>query len=110
MGGPRVCKEPVEESLHKFPCVRPFFEQAGWMEYIRKLHGYDDDIALECSIHYREGIPKVAGTVVHVIEEVIVEVTGLPQTKEQWFSPQKLQLDIFHKFLEAGEHIQKIST
>jgi hypothetical protein len=50
------------------------------MEYLNRLRGYDDNVALKFSINFREIRTEVAGTMVQVTEEVIVEVIGLPHT------------------------------
>lgn len=94
MGGLIVHREPGEALLNEFPHVRPLFEQDDSVEYIQSLQGYDDDIGLEFSMHYREVRSEVAGIVVHTIEEEIVEVTQLPQMGEQWFAPRKSKLDV----------------
>jgi len=55
------------------------------MEYLHKLQGYDDDVALEFSINFREIKTEVIGTMVPMTEEKIVEVIGLTHTGEHWY-------------------------
>ena len=103
MGGARTCRESFEEFLDAFPPIKQLFEQAGWIDYIRRFQGHDNDIALEFVMFYREGRSEVAGVVVHATEEAIAEVSRLLQTGEKWFAPQKPQPDIVRNFLEVGE-------
>ena len=105
MGGARVHHESVEELLDAYPPIKKMFEQAGWIDYIRRFQGHDNDIALEFSMHYREGRSEVAGTVVHATEEAISEVSGLLQTGEKWFAPRKPQPDVVRNLLEASEQL-----
>ena len=77
MGGPRIRHESSEEFLDAFPPVKQLFEQAGWIDYIRRFQGHDNFIALEFSMHYWEGRSEVAGIVVLATEEAIAEVSGL---------------------------------
>ena len=46
MGGARVRHESAEELLDAYPPVKQIFEQASWIDYIRRFQGHDNDIAL----------------------------------------------------------------
>jgi hypothetical protein len=47
MGGSLNHREPIEMLLlEEYKNIRGIFLQGGWMEYLHKLQGYDDDVAL----------------------------------------------------------------
>jgi hypothetical protein len=79
MGGSLNHRESRETLLlEAYKNIGAIFQQGGWMEYLTKLHEYDDDVALEFTINFREIGTKVAGVVVQVTEDVIAKVTRLP--------------------------------
>jgi hypothetical protein len=56
------------------------------MEYVLRLHGYNDEIVLEFILNYIVERSIVARTHVEVTEETMAEVTGLPHIGERWYS------------------------
>jgi hypothetical protein len=80
------------------------------MDYVLRLQGYDEDIALEFFLNYRAEYSIVLGTHVGVTEETMVEVTGLPQIREWWYNKRTSQLDVLRKFLEPREDLVNKGT
>jgi hypothetical protein len=65
MGGSLNHREPIEMLLlEAYENIRGIFLQGGWMEYLHRLQGYDDNVALEFSINFREIRTEVVGTMV----------------------------------------------
>lgn len=81
------------------------FENAGWDVYFGRLKGWNEEIAMEFALNLEEGVSRVRGVEIPVIEKTIAEVSGLPQVKECWFSRRTPLLELLEAFLQAGEII-----
>lgn len=55
------------------------------MEYVHRLKGYNDELSLEFSLNFRANRSMVAWIVMEEIEEIMVEVTRIPQEEEPWY-------------------------
>jgi hypothetical protein len=85
MGGSLICKDLSEPMLLEvYGKINQILGQDGWMEYVLRLHGYNDEIALEFSLNYRVEHSIISVTHVEVTEETVEEITRLPQTGERW--------------------------
>jgi hypothetical protein len=85
MGGSLICKELTEPRLLEiYDKISQILGQAGWMEYVLRLHGYNDEIALIFSLNYRVEHSIVSVTHVEVIEGIVEEVTRLTQIGKGW--------------------------
>jgi hypothetical protein len=70
------------------------FQQAGWIDYVQKLQGYDDGISLQFTINIRGEKTIVADIQVEVTEEAVAEATGLPKIGERWYIRQLHSQDV----------------
>jgi hypothetical protein len=62
MGGSLIHREPTEPLLLEvYDNIRQILEQVGWMEYMLCLQGYDDEVALEFTLNYRDEHSMVVG-------------------------------------------------
>jgi hypothetical protein len=80
------------------------------MEYVQRLQGYDDEVAMEFSLNFRAEHSMVVGAQVEVTEETLAKVIGLPRTRREMVHKKNLQPKILRKFLEAGEALVKKGT
>jgi hypothetical protein len=69
MGGPVVCKEPATTALLKhYPAAYQIFDQAGWLNYFRRLRGYNEPQVLQFARNLQEDHSVVAGVRISVTE------------------------------------------
>jgi len=80
------------------------------MDYVLRLHGYNGKIVLELTMNYRDEHSTLVGAHIEVIEEKLVEVTGLPRTGEWWYTRRTSQPRFLRKFLETGESLVNKGT
>ena len=79
MGGAVIRKEPATTALlEHYPAAYQIFEQAGWLNYFRRLQGYNERQVLQFARNLQENHSVVAGIRISVIEQDISEVLGLP--------------------------------
>ena len=80
MGGLAVWHEPENiVSIRNNTEVWQVFFDVGWDIYFDRLQGFDGGITMEFALNLEENHSRVRGLEVPVIEEVIVEVSGLRQ-------------------------------
>ena len=80
MGGAIVRKEPATTALlEHYPVAYQIFEQAGWLNYFRRLQWYIEQQVLQFAQNLQEDHSVVAGVRISVTEEDIAEVSGLPK-------------------------------
>jgi hypothetical protein len=75
------------------------FENAGWNVYLDRLKGSNKEIATKFALNLREGSSRVCGIEIPVTEEAIVEVSGLPQNGQRWFSRRSILPEFPESFL-----------
>jgi hypothetical protein len=80
------------------------------MEYVQHFQGYDNEVSLEFTLNFGVEQSMVVGTLVEVIEETVVEVTGFPRIGERWYSRRTSKPEILQQFLELGEALVKKGT
>ena len=61
------------------------FEVAGWTEYFQRLSGFRTETTLQFSLNLTDTHSEVRGLRIEVIEEIVAEVTGIPQVVRTWF-------------------------
>jgi hypothetical protein len=111
MGGSLNHREPIETLLlEAYENIGEIFQQGGWLEYLNRLQGYDDNVALEFAINFREIRTEVVVVVMQVTENVIAKVIGLPQMGERWYCRRRPKPKILEQFLELGGALVKKGT
>ena len=60
------------------------FQQWGWLAYCLSLKQFDEEIVLQFHNMLQDGYANFKGIRIEFIEQVVVEVTGLPIDGEQW--------------------------
>jgi hypothetical protein len=61
MRGSLNCREPTKTLLlEAYDNIREIFQQGRWMEYLNRIRGYVDNVALKFAINYKEIRIKVA--------------------------------------------------
>ena len=54
------------------------FRRRGWLDYYLSLKGFDEEISLQFLSTLNDGFAMVKGLKIEFIDDVVVEVTGLP--------------------------------
>lgn len=73
MGANDIRNEPGSIALLEFhPEAYQIFQQAGWVDYLRRLQGFDSQQVLEFTRNLEEGYSTLQGVRIPVIEEDIV--------------------------------------
>jgi hypothetical protein len=104
MGGPVVRKEPATTTLlEHYPAAYQIFEQAGWLQYFRRLQGYNESQTLQFARNLQDNHSIVAGVRISVTEEDIAAVSGLPMDGTRQFSRKHVIGDVQQSFFLAGE-------
>ena len=73
------------EALRRNADCFSIFEAAGWTEYFQRLNNFDTETALQFSLNLTKPHSKVIGLHIEVTEEIVVEVTSLPQVGRTYF-------------------------
>jgi hypothetical protein len=106
MGGAVVRKEPATTALlEHYPAAYQIFEQAGWLNYFRRLQGYNEWQVLQFTRNLQENHSVVAGIRISVTEQDISAVSGLPIDGTRQFSRKHIIGDVQQSFFLAGERI-----
>jgi hypothetical protein len=104
MGGPVVRKEPATTALlEHYPQAYQIFEQAGWLQYFRRLQGYNESQTLQFARNLQDNHSVVAGVRISVTEQDISAVSGLPMDGTRQFSRKHIIGDVQQSFFLAGE-------
>jgi hypothetical protein len=79
MGGELVHHEPSNVyMLRHNPEALEVFRATGWLQYFKKLQGYNNFVALDFAMNLEGDRSVVRGVPVDFSEQAITEVTGLP--------------------------------
>jgi hypothetical protein len=104
MGGPVVRKEPATTALlEHYPAAYRIFEQAGWLQYFRRLQGCNESQTLQFARNLQDNHSIVAGVRISVTEEDIASVSGLPMDGTRQFICKHIIGDVQQSFFLAGE-------
>ena len=72
MGGDFIHKEPATTALLKhYPAAYQIFEQAGWLNYFRRLQGYNESQVLQFARNLQENHYVIAGIQISMTEQAI---------------------------------------
>ena len=73
--------EPTNmQELCKNTEVFSIFAAAGWTEFFQRLSGFHRETVLQFALNLTETHSKVRGLHIEVTEEIVAEVTSLPQS------------------------------
>ena len=85
MGGDPQRHEPADHRvLLSDANTCNLFQQRGWLDYYLSLKKFDEEISLQFHNSLQEGYATIKGFRIEFIEQVVVEVTGLPTAGERW--------------------------
>ena len=79
MGGDLQRHELVDHTilLNDVPTCE-MFRRRGWLDYCLSLKGFNEEVDLQFMTTLKDGVVEVKGLKVEFIEDVVVEVIGLP--------------------------------
>lgn len=107
MGGPAIQYEPGSIALLELHQeVYQIFQRADWVEYFRRLQGFDPQQVLEFACNLWDGYSTIQGVRIPVSEDDIAQVLGLPATGTRWFSCKHIILNAQQEFLLPGERVK----
>ncbi|KAH9293118.1 hypothetical protein KI387_041679, partial [Taxus chinensis] len=106
MGGTIVHREPIDVTpLRNNPHCWDIFEWAGWKNYFQLLTKYSNERAEQFASTFDRQQAMVAGISFPVIEDLIGQVTGLPQNGENWEEKPNAQ-QIRQQFFQGEQYSQ----
>jgi hypothetical protein len=105
MGGQSVCREPT--LLQVTDQAREILHCLGWTKYFNRLQGYDTNITLTFFQNLQGGVSMVRDIQILVTEEIIAEVTGLPNEGIQWTGKYTTLKEVMESFVEPREELDK---
>jgi hypothetical protein len=107
MGGSVIRNEPATTALlEHYPAAYQIFQQAGWLNYFRRLQGYNEQQVLQFARNLQEDHSVVEGVRISVTEEDIAEVSGLPTDDTRKFSRKHIIGNVQQNFFLPGERIE----
>jgi hypothetical protein len=107
MGGSIVRNEPATMALlEHYPAAYEIFQQAGWLNYFRRLQGYNEQQVLQFTRNLQEDYSVIEGVRISVTEEDIAEVSGLPMNENRTFSRKHIIGTVQQNFFLPEERIQ----
>jgi hypothetical protein len=107
MGGSIIHYEPTTTALLELYLeAYQIFLQAGWLSYFQRLQGFDQQQVLQFAQNLQEDHSIIQGVRILVIEEDIVQVSGLPTNGIHMFSRKHIILNAQQDFLLPGEQIE----
>jgi hypothetical protein len=87
--------------------AREILHHLGWTKYFNRLQGYDINITLAFFQNLQRGVSVIRDIQIPVTEEIIVEVTGLPNEGTQWTGKYTTLKEVVESFAEPGEELDK---
>jgi hypothetical protein len=106
MGGSAIRNEPATTALlEQYPVAYQIFEQAGWLNYFRRLQWYNEQQVLQFALNLQEDHSVVNGVRISVTEEDIAAVSGLPTDGARIFSRKHIIRDAQQNFFLPEEQI-----
>jgi hypothetical protein len=106
MGGSAIRNEPATTTLlERYPAAYQIFEQAGWLNYFRRLQWYNEQQVLQFALNLQEDHSVVNGVRISVTEEDIAEVSGLPTDGTRIFSRKHIIRGAQQNFFLPEERI-----
>jgi len=105
MGGRSVHQEPT--LIQVIEQARTILHHLGWTYYFNWLQGYDMNTMLELFQNLQGGVSVVRDIPIMVTEEIVAEVTCLPNTCIQWIGKYTTLKETLESFVDPGEELDK---
>jgi hypothetical protein len=106
MGGSAIRNEPATTALlEQYPVAYQIFEQAGWLNYFRRLQWYNEQQVLQFALNLQEDHSVVNRVRISVTEEDIAAVSGLPTDGARIFSRKHIIRGAQQNFFLPEEQI-----
>ena len=84
MRGLLIRSQPMDPLLlEAYDNIRHILNQVGWMEYIQRLQGYDNEVVSGFNLNFKAKQYMVVGTLVEVTKETVAQVASLPKIGER---------------------------
>jgi hypothetical protein len=93
--------------LQQNPEALEVFRSTGWLQYFKKLQGYNNYVALDFAMNLEGDRSMVKGVPIDFSEKAIVEVIGLPRRGTRWFGMRKRVMQTKQLFARAVEMMQQ---
>jgi len=103
MGGREIQSEPpvlmVSDQAHEI------LEHAGWLQYLNRLQGFLEELALDFLQNLQNSSTMVKGISMVVSEEVLPEVTQLSMEGVKWVDKRIILYSVIKAFQDLGERL-----
>ena len=78
--------EPTDVSwIEKFPGCVELFQNAGWLDFFKKIDGYNTEVSYQFSKSYNQDMIVFDTLRFKLTMELIAEATGIRNEGEAWF-------------------------
>ena len=94
----------VIELTPDFKATQALFLKHGWIQFLDKFNGYDDEISSMFAQEFREKQVKIGDLILEVYEKTIVVATGLPMIGDHWFKKENVARAQINRILEPKYH------
>ena len=84
-------KPNASQNLLLYDDVSEDLKSQGWLEFLKKFHGYNLQETQNFSLTFDGCRAKVGDVQLEITEEFLSEATSLPLTRKKWFKNSKLE-------------------
>ena len=78
--------EPTDVSwIEKFPGCVELFQNAGWLDFFKKIDGYNTEVSYQFAKSYNQDMIVFDTLRFKLTVELIAEATGIKNEGEMWF-------------------------
>jgi hypothetical protein len=104
MGGSFIRNDPATTTLleHYLEAYQ-IFQRVGWLNYFRRLQGYNEQQVLQFAQNLQEDHSVVAGVRISITKDDIAEVLGLPIDGTRKFSRKHIIGNVQQSFFLLKE-------
>ena len=77
-------------------------EQNQWISFFEKFDGYCEKVALEFAYSFNGDMTTIDNITIRISENVIAQITGLPQTRERYFKTKHFKDKSWEPFVSRS--------
>lgn len=85
--------------------AQDILEHVGWAQYLSRLQGFNDDIALKLLQNLQNERTIVKGKTIAIIESILAVVVGLPTEVINWVKNHAVFHEVVELFKYPGEEL-----
>ena len=86
--------EPTDVGwMEKFPGCVELFQQAGWLEFIKRIDGYNTEVSYKFAQCYNQDMVVFDTLKFRLTVDLVAEATGIKNEGEMWFKKLPVTFD-----------------